>query len=171
MQDYGGNKSRNAFAVIDTDEAYAAFGGGSGAKDDLITEIAGADGELTFGNDSEDGSTRTYDMQLVGEISIKEIDGGDVFPSGKKEKFAELTAIISAPDDDTNLAALEALHGAKMNLYAWDALNAVNCAAHELLLVNISVKPVFESLKKPMYEFKATTTKHGNYTNITLTLT
>ena len=166
-----GKKSRLAFDVVDGDEFYAAFAGGSGTKDALLTATAGADGYVGFGNDSTDGSTRTYDHQLIGEVVVNEIDG-DPMPNGAMEKMLEITAQVVCPAVTADMAEVEALNGAHRNAYIYDALDLVACNAWEAKGVVIEVPPPdIISNTKAVYNIVMRTQKHNDHTNIILALT
>ena len=165
-----GKKSRLAFDIVDNDETYADFGGGSGTRAGLLSATAGADGYVSFGNDSADGSTRTYDHQLIGEVIVNEVRG-DRMPNGRYEKFLEITAQVVCPATSADQAEVEGLNGAHKNCYVYDPTDPVSCEAWEAIGVKIDVPPpVWSSNEKVIYEIKMRTQKTHDHTNIILAL-
>lgn len=165
-----GKKSRLAFDLVDDDELYADFGGGSGTKAALRVATAAADGYLSFGNDSADGSTRVYDHQLIGEVIVDETDG-EQMPNGALEKMLEIKAQVVCPATSADMAEVEALNGAHKNAYVYDALDLVACNAWEAKGVVLEVPPPeIVSGKKAVYNIVMRTQKHNDHTNIILAL-
>ena len=163
-----GKKAKLAFDIVDGDELYADFDGGSGTRTAMLEATADADGFEGFGNDSEDGSTRTYDYQLIGEVSVKEIDG-ELMPSGNREKLLEITAMVVVPAVTADMDTLEDLNGAHKNCYVYDPLDAVACNAWEAVGVVIEMPPPdIISGKKAVYQMKMTTQRNGDHTNFIL---
>ena len=166
-----GKKSRFAFDVVDDDELYADFAGGSGTKAALRVATAAADGYLSFGNDSADGSTRTYDHQLIGEVIVDEIDG-EGKPNGGMEKFLEIKAQVVCPAVTADMAEVEALNGAHKNAYVYDSLDPIACNSWEAKGVVFEVPPPeIISGKKAVYNIVMRTQQPNDHKNMILALT
>ena len=144
-----------------TGTVYADFGGGSGTVAALVTAITGKTGTLLSGTD----------FYLLGDVAIEPADG-ETIPSGKIENLPKITFRCggwgSTTDDNTDRAAILALHGTMITLYAWDP-TSVNYA-YEFKDAIVNCYSTVTSLGKEVIVMEVEVTNHSNFNYIPLAL-
>ena len=151
--------------IVDNDETYSDFGGGSGTIAALKIATAAADGYVPC------GKGLTY--ALVNTVANAPEDGV-VTPGNKVEQLKKFTFTVAGQDaetDNTTRAAIIALDGTNKNLYIFDDERGDASMAQECLGYTLNVWIDEESKRQEFIMIEATENKNGSTNKLALALT